>query len=182
MQSSKTRLSQPILWALEPSCQNLSANEFYHQTVVKSWKKQLFIFPNSLTIHQTSTLHNTFYFNNTWTKIRSDPVNMQPDKTKCYPQIPITMLWPAASKRPSTSSGSPLHYTWRGTAGFGGGGVGVGGGVLECHISHHRATGMSCCSQANIRRGKGKMWWLIEICINCVVHRSFDGYHELSGD
>ena len=25
-------------------------------------KQQLFIFPNSLTIHQTSTLHNTFYF------------------------------------------------------------------------------------------------------------------------
>ena len=51
-------------------------------------KQQLFIFPNSLTIHQTPPLHNTFYFNNTWTKIqlRSDPVNMQPDETKCYPQ------------------------------------------------------------------------------------------------
>ena len=81
-----------------------------HQTVVKSWKKQqLFIFPNSLTIHQTSTLHNTFYFNNTWTKIqlRSDPVNMQPDRTKCCPQRPITTLWPAASKMLSTSGGSP---------------------------------------------------------------------------
>ena len=72
-------------------------------------KKKLFIFPNSLTIHQTSTLHNTFYFNNTWTNIqlRSDPVNMQPDKTKCCPQRPITTLWPAASKMLSTSSGSP---------------------------------------------------------------------------
>ena len=72
-------------------------------------KKHLFIFPNSLTIHQTSALHNTFYFNNTWTKIQlwSDPVNMQPDKTKCYPQRPITTLWPAASKMLSTSSGSP---------------------------------------------------------------------------
>ena len=72
-------------------------------------KQHLFIFPNSLIIHQTSSLHNTFYFNNTWTKIqlRSDPVNMQPDKTKCYPQRPITTLWPAASKMPSTSSGSP---------------------------------------------------------------------------
>ena len=72
-------------------------------------KQHLFIFPNSLTIHQTSALHNTFYFNNTWTKIqlRSDPVNMQPDKTKCYPQRPITTLWPAASKMLSTSSGSP---------------------------------------------------------------------------
>ena len=72
-------------------------------------KQQLFIFPNSLTIHQTSTLHNTFYFNNTWTKIqlRSDPVNMQPDKTKCCLQRPITTLWPAASKMLSTSSGSP---------------------------------------------------------------------------
>ena len=50
-----------------------------------------------------------FLFNNTWTKIqlRSDPVNMQPDKTKCYPQRPITTLWPAASKILSTSSGSP---------------------------------------------------------------------------
>ena len=54
--------------------------------------------------------------------------------------------------------------------------------VLECHISHHKAAGMSWCSQANIRRRKGKMWWIIEICINCVVHRPFDGYHELSGD
>ena len=91
-------------------------------------KQQLFIFPNSLTIHQTPPLHNTFYFNNTWTKIQleSDPVNMQPDETKCYPQRPITTLWPAACKMLSTSSGSPLrtvghyHYTWRGTAGFGG--------------------------------------------------------------
>ena len=83
VQSSKTRSSQPILRALEPSCQSSSANEFYHQTVVKSWKKttvHLSQLPNS---PQTSTLHNTFYFNNTWTKIQlwSDPVNMQPDKT-----------------------------------------------------------------------------------------------------
>ena len=72
-------------------------------------KQQLFIFPNSLTIHQTPPLHNTFYFSNTWTKIqlRSDPVNMQPDETKCYPQRPITTLWPAACKMLSTSSGSP---------------------------------------------------------------------------
>ena len=63
-------------------------------------KKKLFIFPNSLTVHQTSTLHNTFYFNNTWTKIQlwSDPVNMQPDKTKCYPQRPITTLWLAGGR------------------------------------------------------------------------------------
>ena len=76
-----------ILRALEPSCQSSSANEFYHQTVVKSWKKlQLFIFPN-LTIHQTSTLHNNFYFQNAWMKIQlwSYPVNMQPDKTKMLP-------------------------------------------------------------------------------------------------
>ena len=72
-------------------------------------KQQLFIFPNSLTIHQTPPLHNTFYFSNTWTKIqlRSDLVNMQPDETKCYPQRPITTLWPAACKMLSTSSGSP---------------------------------------------------------------------------
>ena len=54
--------------------------------------------------------------------------------------------------------------------------------VLEGHISHHTAVGMSWCSQANIWRRKGKMGWIIEICINCVVHRPFDGYHELSGD
>ena len=35
-QSSKTRLSQPILRALEPSCQSSSANELYYKTVVKS--------------------------------------------------------------------------------------------------------------------------------------------------
>ena len=54
--------------------------------------QKLFIFSKCLAIHQTSTLHNTFYFNNTWTKIQlwSDPVNMQPDKTQCYPQRPIT--------------------------------------------------------------------------------------------
>ena len=149
-------------------------------------KQQLFIFPNSLTIHQTSTLYNTFYFNNTWTKIqlRSDPVNMQPDKNKCYLQRPITTLWPAASKMLSTSSGSPPSEQWdiiithkeelQNSEG--------GCMVLECHISHLKAAGMSWCSQANIRRRKGKMWWLIEICINCVVHRSFDGYHELNGD
>ena len=54
--------------------------------------------------------------------------------------------------------------------------------VLEGHISHHTAVGMSWSSQANIWRRKGKMGWIIEICINCVVHRPFDGYHELSGD
>ena len=155
--------------------------------MVKSWKKQqLFIFPNSLTIHQTSTLHNTFYFNNTWTKIQlqSDPVNMQPDKTKCCPQRPITTFWPAASKMLSTSSGSlppnsgtlSLHMKRNCKIRRG------GCRVLECHISHHMATGMSWCSQDNIPCRKGKMWWLIEICINCVVHRSFDGYQELSGD
>ena len=79
-------------------------------------KQQLFIFPNSLTIHQTSILHNTFYFNNTWTKIqlRSDPVNMQPDKTKCYPQRPITTYgllparcWVHEAKAPLRTVG---HY------------------------------------------------------------------------
>ena len=142
-------------------------------------KKQLFIFPNSLTVPQTSTLHNTIYFNNTWTKIqlRSDPVNMQPDKTKCYRQRPITTLWPAASKMLSTCCGSlppnsgtlSLHIERncrirRGVAGY-----------WNVTFSHHKAAGMSWCSQANIR-------WIIEICINCVVHLPFDGYHELSGD
>ena len=149
-------------------------------------KKHLFIFPNSLTIHQTSALHNTFYFNNTWTKIqlRSDPVNMQPDKTKCYPQRPITTLWPAASKMLSTSSGSPPSEQWDIIITHGEELQDSEGGcrVLECHISHHKAACMSWCSQANIRRRKGKIWWLIEMCINCVVHRSFDGYQELSGD
>ena len=135
--------------------------------------------PNSLTVPQTSTLHNTIYFNNTWTKIqlRSDPVNMQPDKTKCYRQRPITTLWPAASKMLSTCCGSlppnsgtlSLHIERncrirRGVAGY-----------WNVTFSHHKAAGMSWCSQANIR-------WIIEICMNCVVHLPFDGYHELSGD
>ena len=149
-------------------------------------KQQLFIFPNSLTIHQTPPLHNTFYFSNTWTKIqlRSDPVNMQPDETKCYPQRPITTLWPAACKMLSTSSGSPplnsgtlsLHMErncgiQRGAAGY-----------WNVTLATTRRQALSCCSQANIRRRTGKMWWLIEICINWVVHWSFDGYHEWSGD
>ena len=144
-------------------------------------KKQLFLFSNSLTVHQMSTLHNTFYFNNTWTKIqlRSDPVNMQPDKTKCYLQRPITTLWPDASKMLSTCCGSPPTsseqwdniITHRVELQDSEGAC----RVLECHISHHKAAGMSWCSQANIRRRKGKMWWIIEICINCVVHRPFDG-------
>ena len=155
----------------------------------QTMKKQLFTFPNSLTIHQTSTLHDTFYFNYTWTKIQlwSEPVNMQPDKTKCYSQVSNThynvmaccfqdaeyILW----KPPFPTDwdiiithGEELQDSEGGCR------------VLECHISHHKAAGMSWCSQANIRCSKGKMWWRIEICINCVVHQSFDGYHELSGD
>ena len=123
---------------------------------------------------------------NTWTKIqlRSDPVNLQPDETKCYPQRPITTLWPAACKMLSTSSGSPppnsgtlsLHMERncrirRGAAGY-----------WNVTLATTRRQALSWCSQANIRRRTGKMWWLIEICINWVVHWSFDGYHELSGD
>ena len=87
--------------------------------------------PNS---PQTSTLHNTFYFNNTWTKIqlRSDPVNMQPDKTKCYPQRPITTLWPAASKMLSTCCGSPPPNS----------------GTLSLHIERN----------CRIRRGAARYW------------------------
>ena len=97
-------------------------------------KKKLFIFPNSLTVHQTSTLHNTFYFNNTWMKIqlRSDPVNMQPDETKCYPQRPITTLWPAASKMPSTCCRSPPPNS----------------GTLSLHIERN----------CRIRRGDAGYW------------------------
>ena len=187
-QSSKTRLSQPILRALEPS--QLSKLERQRALLQNCGqiinKQQLFIFPNSLTIHQTPPLHNTFYFSNTWTKIqlRSDPVNMQPDETKCYPQRPITTLWPAACKMLSTSSGSPplnsgtlsLHMERncrirRGAAGY-----------WNVTLATTRRQALSCCSQANIRRRTGKMWWLIEICINWVVHWSFDGYHEWSGD
>ena len=115
-------------------------------------KKQLFIFPNSLTIHHTSTLHNTFYFHNTWTKIqlRSDHVNMQPDKTKCYPQRPITTYGLVPGKMLSTSSGSPPLNS--GTYQF----IHVEGNsaqdlegscsVLECHISHHKAAGIGLCT------------------------------------
>ena len=149
-------------------------------------KQQLFIFPNSLTIHQTPPLHNTFYFNNTWTKIqlRSDPVNMQPDETKCYPQRPITTLWPAACKMLSTSSGSPppnsgtlsLHMERNCRIRRG------AGGYWNVTLTTIRRQALSWCSQANIRCRTGKMWWLIEIHINWVVHWSFDGYHELNGD
>ena len=82
-------------------------------------KQQLFIFRNSITIHPTSTLHNTFYFNKTWMKIQlqSGPVNMQPDKTKSYPQRPITMYgllpvrcWVHLSEAPPPNSGTlSLH-------------------------------------------------------------------------
>ena len=83
-------------------------------------KKNLFIFPNSPTIHKTSILRNTWYLNNTWTKIqlRSDPVNMQPDKTKCYPQRHLV-------EAPLRTVGH-YHYIWRGTAGFGGWLQGIG--------------------------------------------------------
>ena len=58
---------------------------------MKKKKKKLFIIPNSLTIQHTSTLHNTFYFNNTSTKIqlRSDPANMQPDKLNATLKDPL---------------------------------------------------------------------------------------------
>ena len=62
-----------------------------------------------LTVHQTSTLHNTFYFNNTWTKIQlwSDPVNMQPDKTKCYPQTHYNVMACCLQDASSTCCRSP---------------------------------------------------------------------------
>ena len=127
-----------------------------------------------------------FPFSNTWTKIQlqSDPVNMQPDKTKCYSQIPITMLCPAASMMLSTSSGSPppnsetlsLHMERncrirRGAAGY-----------WNVTLTTTRRQACLDVLSPMFDVGKGKMWWLIEICINCVVHRSFDGYHELSDD
>ena len=109
---------------------------------------------------------------------------MQPDKTKCCPQIPITTLWPAASKMLSTSSGSPPPNSetlslrmerncriWRGAAGY-------------WNVTLATTRQQACLDVLSpiFDVGKGKMWWLIEICINCVVHRPFDGYHELSGD
>ena len=105
-------------------------------------KQQLFIFPNSLTIHQTPPLHNTFYFNNTWTKIQlwSDPVNMQPDETKCYPQNPLqryglllARCWVHLAEAPSEqwdiiiTHGEELQDSEGSCR------------VLECHISHHKA-------------------------------------------
>ena len=97
-------------------------------------KQQLFIFPNSLTIHQTPPLHNTFYFNNTWTKIqlRSDPVNMQPDEINATLKDPLqrygllpARCWVHLAEAPLWTVGH-YHYTWRGTAGFGGELQGIG--------------------------------------------------------
>ena len=104
-------------------------------------KQQLFIFPNSLTIHQTPPLHNTFYFNNTWKKIqlRSDPVNnlmklnaTLKDPLQHYGLLPAR-CWVHLAEAPLRTVGH-YHYTWRGTAGFEG-----SCRVLECHISHHKA-------------------------------------------
>ena len=133
--------------------------------MVKSWKKKLFIFPNSLIIHQTSTLHNTFYFNNTWMKIqlRSDPLNMQPDEIKCYPHRPITRLWPAASnKMLSTSSGSPLpnsgtlslHMERNCRR------------ILECHISHTNLDVLRPIFDVGKARCNGSLnhWNLYKLC------------------
>ena len=83
-------------------------------------EKELFIFPNSLTVHQTSTLHNTFYFNNTWTKMQlwsSDPVNMQPDKINAtlkdllqrYGLLP-PRCWVHVAEAPLRTVGH-YHYT-----------------------------------------------------------------------
>ena len=54
--------------------------------------------------------------------------------------------------------------------------------LIWCYISHHKVAGISWCSEANIRHKKGKMWWFIEICINCAIYWVFVGYHELSRD
>ena len=159
--SARAQLSKlECQWALPPNCAT--------GQIMK--KQQLFIFSNSLTISQTSTLHNTFYFNNTRTKIqlRSDPVNMQPDKTKCYPQIPITCgllpawCWVHLAEAPHWTVGHYHYIIRRGTAGFWGELQGIGMSHL---ISHHKVAGMSWCSQANIWHRKGKMCWLNEIFI-----------------
>ena len=93
-------------------------------------------------------------------------------------------LRPAASKMLSTSSGSPppnsetlsLHMERncrirRGAAGY-------------WNVTLATTRRQACLDVLSpiFNVGKGKMWWLNEICINCVVHRSFDGYHGLNGD
>ena len=105
-------------------------------------KKKRFIFPNSLSIHQNLTLHNTFYFNNTWTKIQlwSDPVKTcnliklnatLKDPLQCYGLLP-PRCWVHLAEAPHHHPPPPLptvghyHYTRRGTAGFGGGLQGIG--------------------------------------------------------
>ena len=113
----------------------------------------------------------------------SHPVNMQPDKTKCYPQLyPLQRYGLLPPRCWVHLAEAPLqtvrHYTWIGTAGFGGGAA----GYWNVTLATTRRQAFFDVLSPIFDVEKGKMWWLIEICINCVVHRSFSGYHELSGD
>ena len=102
-QSSKTCLSQPILQAQLSKLEHQQALPPNSGQIMK--KQQLFIFPNSPDIHHSSTLHNTFYVNNTWTKTQfwSDVVNMQPDKTR-------TTRMPAFWGYPPPPHDYPYHW------------------------------------------------------------------------
>ena len=143
-------------------------------------KQQLFVFANSPTVHHTSTLHNFFYFKNTWreTHLQSDPVSMQPGKTECHPQRLIKMygLQDAEmhAEDPPLNNGTLLLH-WRLTTGY-------WNSWSDVRFSHHKVACISWCSEANIHCREGKMWWFIDIYINYVVYNVFGGCHELNGD
>ena len=160
-----------MIWLASAKCENLfiTANfegaraqlsKLEHQWALppnsgKIMKKQLFIFPNSPTIHHTSTLHNIFYFNNTWTKTQlwSDPVNMQPDKAKCHPQRVTKThynVWPARcrvhlAEAPPLNIGTLSLYMLA---------------LLQLH--HHRLqhlASIDCPDNCKMRREIFKFWF-----------------------
>ena len=84
------------------------------------------------TVHLSQVPNSPPNLNFAQLQLRSDPVNMQPDKTKCYPQRPITTLWPVAFKMLSTCCGSPPPNS----------------GTLSLHIERN----------CRIRRGAAGYW------------------------
>ena len=117
---------------------------------------------------------------NIWTNtlLLSDPVNMQPDKTKYHTKRPITSngLQHAVSSywKPLRIMGS-YYYIRKGTAVNWSSRFDVIQAtkwqVLYCDVLSHDIWG-----------NLSKMWWFIEIDEHFVVYRVFAGYYEQSSD